>query len=244
MSLVSRVFVQENRNTEQNLSAVANFLSSNGFELTKTEVVGKVNVVAYVYLTDTATGCSIYFRQWVDSGSNQNNITFAAISEGERRGVDEISFFVPVSPTTTLPFTFKITLRRGVGTFAIQIAPHNDLDSVNAGSTMLFWELPEDRILYGNPVDGWYYDYDRSTDIATTQNLYNFLDTSTSTQMSHGRVAMNPMYLINAGVIIEEEIPECYGIKHDGSLTSQNVLYKVNNVTYRLIRDNVLYKWE
>lgn len=241
MSVVSRVFVQEDRNVEQNFSAVANFLSSNGFEVTKTEVVGSYR---YMYLTDVDTGCNMYFMQY-NSATHQtaNNIFFRAISEGERIGVDEISFSVPVAPTSTLPFTFKITLRRGVGTFAIQVCPYNYLDSVNAGSTMTFWQLSGDRILYGIAGDQ-LYDYDRSTDIATSRNLYNILDTSTSVQMPFQRVAMNPMYLITAGVIIEEEIPECYGIKHDGSLTSQNVLYKVNNVTYRLIRNNVLYKWE
>ena len=108
---------------------------------------------------------------------------------------------------------------------------------------MTFWQLSEDRILYGLSISQ-LYDYDCSTDIATSRDLYNILDTSTSVQMPFQRVAMNPMYLIDAGIIIEEEVPECYGIKHDGSLTSQNVLYKVNNVTYRLIGANVLYKWE
>ena len=249
MSLVSRTFIQENRNTEQNFSAVANFLSSNGFEVTKTEIDGGYR---YMYLTDVDTGCSIYFRQYDIANTTQNSIFFAAISEMERRGVHEISAPIQVSTGSVLPFTFKLTLRRGVGTFAIQVHPYADLDTVNAGITLTFWKLSEDRILYGR-TGNWHFDYDRSTDTITSRDLYNILDPIGNTQMSHNRVAMNPMYLVNgsaasagsiAGVIIEEEIPECYGIKHDGSLNSQNVLYKVNNVTYRLVRDNVLYKWE
>ena len=100
MSVVSRVFVQENRNVGQNFSAIANFLSSNGFEVTKTEVVGSYR---YMYLTDEDTGCNMYFRQYdVATYQSANSIFFAAISVGERKGVDEIIFHRSC-PYLTLP---------------------------------------------------------------------------------------------------------------------------------------------